>query len=300
MSSEIGLLSQSGLLHEGSDFEEWYKRVDAAGKVKYDDWRLVLQPRFVQKRASSGANQLLDQNQKKQKSSACAAFMLNFVSPTVVNRLPEHVKRNAYELKTFLPKFATPFRLLDLPEVLKHRVIEHAVEKSEPVVRDVQRWGDKVSVEGLSIPAIANINKAMRQRVLAAYYAGLNLKLEASPSGSRHTAADRVCNVTQIFVKRAGLWAVRNLRRLGVSTGKPWYESSGVADVVLTLNPSQGLRVEFKKGPAPKLTASAQASWTQHIANIETIRKLLDLRGEAIILALMNAVDPKLWEVEPR
>lgn len=38
----------------------------------------------------------------------------------------------------------------------------------------------------------------------------------------------------------------------------------------------------------------------EHVANLENTRRLLDLRGEAIVLAIVTAVDERLWDLDSK
>ena len=82
---------------------------------------------------------------------------------------------------------------------------------------------------------------------------------------------------------------VRSLQSVSVALHVRTQRSSVFTWVTLTVSPSSGLGIRFRR----TLQTESQRTLDAYVNKIENIRKAMNLRGEAIILAL--TMDDDMW-----
>lgn len=133
---------------------------------------------------------------------------------------------------------------------------------------------------------IIGVCRLIRKESVGMFYSRCHFILRGPVGAPRESSVPDVGNAWGKVVQSD---QIRNLRKVTLQVLLKWRSMRATACMTFTLSPTSELRVEC----GTELTRESQKRLAAHVKKVESTRKLLSLRGEAIILAL--TMEGKLW-----
>lgn len=275
-------LTLAGLLYAGCDFEEWKTRADAM--LCLEDGA---QYTYAQAKARGPGSCFPLFQEQVIVSILCSKTI---VSAEALLRIPECVKSFPCPLWQSLESQSKPFRLLDLPAELRNSIYRMAFNGQDHVIGPKNKH--------TRLHALLQVSKQIRQEALPLYWACTTLvSLRSSyvlrqASSTGHGVELRLAS----WLDTAAKSHMRHLRSFrfhlagSTASARPGGLRARTKHLLFTFNKSNGLEVEVKMG---KLAPVSLTRLEEHVARVERDRKIVDLQGECIFLALLS--EPKLW-----
>lgn len=217
---------------------------------------------------------------EKAQTSAALSMIKALVRPELLQRIPRKNRRDARTLVSKLKARAKPFRFLDLPPEIRNIVYEIILPNGKEVQVSGRVTGGPTTVSSpRPFWAITQASQLIREESNLLLYSRCHIRL--SLSTSRPT--------TEVCGQTAHLWASKmtaeqrqSLRKVTIQALDPLGQFLNPKSVTLTFCPMNGLEAKLNGHSSDKV----HRSLNDLVEKIESIRKMISLQGEAIILAL--------------
>lgn len=289
--TEPGELTESGLLYEGSDFQQWDSQLLKVLSVH------GVRDRVFDKFEYFDENDVDFLEDLTERRLACDLTLAR-ISPVLRKRIPDALLSRPFGLHCWLERFFDhPFGLLALPAELRNRVYAYAIGKDAKLTIAPLRRGTN------RYPPITAVSQQVRAETLPLYYTQSILKIDL-------TALSKGMDLQ--MTKEADFLSMSSLRtecgQLSIPHLKHLREvhlsirleapttlrrsRNRIRALKFVFSPNGGLRMLPIALPA--LSSESEKKLKDHIDKIEEMRRLLGLQGEALVLAL--TCDESLWK----
>ena len=297
MMAPLGNLTKSGLLYEGSSFDQWEANLRI--RLRAEGLEDVAWPKSFRRRCS-----------EEQLKLAGDIIRLH-VSPELRKRVQCAPHLCPTRLLSVLRQLAQPFRLLDLPAELRNRIYSYAIARGTMI----EIAPLKKSITGS--PSITTASRQLRAETLPILYPRCTLKIDlrsgkTSFSRCQEEAALDVEKAVRACVKRTSKAHLRHLREVYLTVPlvpsqtraiQSWCSTSRTLRACFS--PTQGLGMKITRSFSPgspyrwypaALTGVSLLENEIHkqVEKTERLRRVLDFQGESTFLALLS--EETLWE----
>lgn len=271
------VLALSGLLHDGN-FLTWKTRMNAVLWVNglrefHDDGSIWESPY---------------EDDPTLCSLHAAKLIRSHVSPDILERVPQEDRKDATRLLSSLEQMTLRFRFLDLPAEVRTLIYEHVfAAHRHPLI-----WLH--FVQGLSIPAISRTSSQLRKESLPLFLSSTAINVNGSSSDSGNLRRSNEIATMWRWTTTIPCSQQEMLRTvtlaLPMKSSKPAAYNKVREVIKFTFSSQRGLEIQHP----PNFDVASKNLLDRHAAITERNRKLLGLRGEAIVLALVG--NAQLWE----
>ena len=263
-----------GILYDGG-FDSWNERLTALLSRHYLDQYIYIQNDAAKLSAHA-----------KAEAAAALCMATTLIDSRVLQRVPANAKASLPDLMDWLRMRTRPFRFLDLPPELRNKIYGEVIPCNTPVIVRVRLVKQVPSSREPTVPlrltrlAITQVARQIRKESSPLFYSRSIFEIFGqgwypAPYGKawlRAVPADQI----------------RNLRTVKVEVLMARY---GVSKMTIRHSQHDGLRIDAER----KLDSKSQRKLEEYVGKIEKIRKLSNLKGETIAMAL--ALDEGFWEV---
>lgn len=244
-----GDLTASGLLYEGSVFAEWEARVFATMRAKLFD--------------CISTKEEPTKKDFDQEWTAQVILIETLVSNALLARIPRKDLYNRPTLLKYLAGLATPFRLMELPQVVRWSIFKFALPKKFKI--------GALHDESI-VPALLQVSSLVRKETLPLFYSNTTFEIDRKLLAARpeivKSWASRIENTSH----------VRSVKLCGRNS------------IELCYSDAKGLTVDMQAEKREEHVGAIEAK----VCGVEQDRALLKLMGEGIFLALWT--DVHVWE----
>ncbi|KAK4554595.1 hypothetical protein LTR86_008450 [Recurvomyces mirabilis] len=269
--NSIGLFTQAGWLYEGN-YPEWRSRIAALDALK----------------SRAHGNTYLELFFERE--DRLMALMLDNISPHLLDRVPDQDRETSKCLEADLLARCRPFRLFALPVEVRSAIYGYTMPNCSGMQHELAERGGP---EGF-FPPLLYASSATRAEALPIFFIQTHF--------ASYTSFFRQCSMVndavgwfRIIDKRC----YRHMRRF--TLGFYIDEYMRCFDVTISHSPAVGLEVKFVDDENDEddqivMDKGFRGRFVDHIANVESTRKILGLQGEAIVMAITSC--PELWASE--
>lgn len=271
------MAGMSTKLDFGGDYEQWVEKMKAKLKEKRP-WEFCLLP--------SERSWLDPEHDENDGILEAAVILCTEVNVRLLRRVPVEDRHHAPRLLDSLRQLMQPFCFLDLPAELRNRVYELCFtprkyfdhEDSWTVLRS---WPQ--GPRSLPLPRLTKVSRQIRTEALPSSLSTNTIRLEMPDCSNNEMALRNAGNVRK-WAERIAKDYLRHIRSVDFYI----YRDD---DCNLSFSEQKGLEITFGKYLPEDETKRKELQ--EYIQGVEADRKVLDLKGESIILAMIK--DPSVW-----
>lgn len=293
MANSISNLTLAGILHAGSDFEEWAARMSALMRLSGLEDYTRENVEFIPRRRRGNAARL--------KQGIGMLLSSHFVSEALVARIPQSLKGHPLFIWPALESQSQPFRFKDLPAELRIGVYEYALKDGCDRKYALTRWDRDHGIQTqhrTAVHALSQVSQLIRHESLPIYWANTNASFITPPKMKLSSVKKGAISNEIIAWKNTHATHVKYLTHCSLSIHSELPDIRSRTDFLQTFrfsfNKNDGLRVECDEG-LENLAPASLAKLNEFVAGIEADRRANELSGECLLLVLLS--EPKLWRV---
>lgn len=283
---EPGDLTKTGLLYEGSDFAEWKHQIVT-----------VLRMHSIEDQVLSHFDRSSEPLEKRRMA---LELTLARVYHPLRSRIPTALYMRLWDLVPWVKKhLVRPFRLLDLPPELRNQIFSYALRPDAEIILAPLKGNVN------SFPPMTAVSRQLRNETIPLCYAQCTLRIDLT-APRRHALMGfykekdfLATHGVKSCIRQLSTQHLKNLRQVHLSLSlnrERWpHPIPRVHTLNFTFSPVQGLRTRGMLGDTHiRLSMTSKKKLDDHIRKTEEMRRLLGLRGEALVLALTS--DESLWK----
>lgn len=273
-------LIQSGLLYEGSDYETWERRIKALLEHKLD----------LEYGEVDDLNDIVEACLSSSQEQEVISWFRAYASKHVLQRVPDHAKKNPDRFLRSLKSLAKPFRFMELPDHVQVAVGRILLPRYVAFYHSDQQTASP------EFPPILHAGQQLRKKFLPIFYkeTAFGMRSSISMDSSNRERRQIAANTAQTF--RA--WAyqtfpqpqLRRLRKVEVDL-LGWcvaFELSEKKEGFGSANQS-----EITYTARRRLTAESEKLLKEHVLATDRYRKECGMQGEGLVLLITSR--PELW-----
>ncbi|KAF2164507.1 hypothetical protein M409DRAFT_25384 [Zasmidium cellare ATCC 36951] len=288
MEQQNGALARPRVkLDIGGDYDQWWKDVYFALSAKHGKGLLV----YCEPRRQSYLSHDEKENMEEGNFEA-SVIIYNHVSTSLLLRVPHRDRFLPRKLLAHLAVLSKPFRILDLPAELRFRIYEMYFAAVAPGPHNVLDDGLPMATTSV-LPSLTKTCRQIRQESLSLFISSRTLDISLPVSEDESQALHNIDTV-KLWAENCAKAYLRHLRAVNLSYHMSTFPGF---DCNLSFTEHSGLQISLESDDAwiyaNQKAEAKQKQLKEHAEKIEAERRVLDLKGESIVLALIR--DPEVW-----
>ncbi|KXT07568.1 hypothetical protein AC578_10199 [Pseudocercospora eumusae] len=226
----------------------------------------------------------------KEDSAEAAILICRYVASPLLLRIPSSHLLDAFALLEQLRRLSQPFRFLELTRELRDRVYDLAL----PCTHEDRTWSlaDDISnakFRTRRFPSLLRVCRQIRAETRVRFLTTAHFSIELRYT--RLQTPSRLDNIIRGWAQNPARGYLRYLRSLDLKIKEMTYSLGGF--YTFALDNKLGLQITCKNMVTGTKTSQHQYEIQEHETAMEKDRQALNLKGEAIIMAIIRK--PELW-----